>query len=557
MDHFHGKKLTNLGFLISKYCCKPFKNNYISVTLLKFQNGLRPIFFWGNNMLNRRADKLELLRIAEAVALEKSIDIELIIDSMETGIAKAAKSKFGSDNEIKVQINRENGDIGIFRKLLIVDKPENSNIEITLQDAIKLNASNRDKKNGDEILQPLPSFDFGRIAAQTAKQVISQKVREAERQRQYQEYKDRVGEIVVGTIKRVDNQSITIDLGRAEAIIKKDQMIPREQLRPGDRLRCFIIEVSEQAKGPQIFLSRASNDFLAALFTQEVPEIYDGIIEIKGVAREPGSRAKISAFSNDPSIDPVGACVGMRGSRVQAVVSELQGEKIEIIPWTEDPVTFVINALAPAVPSKVVMDEDATRMEVVVPDDQLSLAIGRRGQNVRLASQLTGWFVDILTEAEESEKRQEEFSERSKIFIEALDIDDVIAHLMVSEGFVTISEIAEASLEELMSIEGFDEDLSRELSQRAKNFVKIESERIDNELTRLKVKDDLYNFSELSKSNILTLAENNIKTLDDLAELDSEELFNLLGDKTFINEDDAGSVIMKARQHWFAEDKID
>ena len=498
--------------------------------------------------------RLELIQVAEAVSREKSIDKEEVLIAMEEAIEKAARSKYGLERDIRANIDRKNGSINIAQFIEVVENVENESTQMTFLESQRRNLN---LSIGEFYKQTLPPIDFGRIAAQTAKQVISQKVREAERQRQYQEYKDRVGEIVVGTIKRVDNQSITIDLGRAEAIVKKDQMIPREQLRPGDRLRCFIIEVSEQAKGPQIFLSRASNDFLAALFTQEVPEIYDGIIEIKGVAREPGSRAKISAFSNDPSIDPVGACVGMRGSRVQAVVSELQGEKIEIIPWTEDPVTFVINALAPAVPSKVVMDEDATRMEVVVPDDQLSLAIGRRGQNVRLASQLTGWFVDILTEAEESEKRQEEFSERSKIFIEALDIDDVIAHLMVSEGFVTISEIAEASLEELMSIEGFDEDLSRELSQRAKNFVKIESERIDNELTRLKVKDDLYNFSELSKSNILTLAENNIKTLDDLAELDSEELFNLLGDKTFINEDDAGSVIMKARQHWFAEDKID
>ena len=498
--------------------------------------------------------RLELIQVAEAVSREKSIDKEEVLIAMEEAIEKAARSKYGLERDIRANIDRKNGSINIAQFIEVVENVENESTQMTFLESQRRNLN---LSIGEFYKQTLPPIDFGRIAAQTAKQVISQKVREAERQRQYQEYKDRVGEIVVGTIKRVDNQSITIDLGRAEAIIKKDQMIPREQLRPGDRLRSFIIEVSEQAKGPQIFLSRASNDFLAALFTQEVPEIYDGIIEIKGVAREPGSRAKISAFSNDPSIDPVGACVGMRGSRVQAVVSELQGEKIEIIPWTEDPVTFVINALAPAVPSKVVMDEDATRMEVVVPDDQLSLAIGRRGQNVRLASQLTGWFVDILTEAEESEKRQEEFSERSKIFIEALDIDDVIAHLMVSEGFVTISEIAEASLEELMSIEGFDEDLSRELSQRAKNFVKIESERIDNELTRLKVKDDLYNFSELSKSNILTLAENNIKTLDDLAELDSEELFNLLGDKTFINEDDAGSVIMKARQHWFAEDKID
>ena len=334
-------------------------------------------------------------------------------------------------------------------------------------------------------------------------------------------------------------------------------MIPREQLKPGERLRCFIIQVTQEIKGPQIFLSRASNEFLSALFTQEVPEIYDGIIEVKGVAREPGSRAKISAFSNDPSIDPVGACVGMRGSRVQAVVNELQGEKIEIIPWSDDPVSFVINALAPAVPSKVVMDEDAGRMEVVVPDDQLSLAIGRRGQNVRLASQLTNWFVDILTEAEETEKRQEEFSERSKIFIEALDIDDVIAHLMVSEGFVSVSDIADASIEELVAIEGFDDEIAAELSERAKNFVTIENERIESSLRKHKINDDLYNFEDLSKLSLLKLVENNIKTLDDLAELDSEELFNILGASVFLNEDDAGSVIMKARQHWFSDENIE
>ena len=498
--------------------------------------------------------RLELIQVAESVSREKSIEKEEVIVAMEEAIEKAARSKYGLERDIRANIDRRNGSINIAQFIEVVENVENESTQMTFLESQRRNLN---LEIGEFYKQVLPPIDFGRIAAQTAKQVISYKVREAERQRQFQEYKDRVGEIVVGTIKRVDNQSITIDLGRAEAVIKKDQMIPREQLRPGDRLRSFIIDVSEQAKGPQIFLSRASNEFLAALFTQEVPEIYDGIIEIKGVAREPGSRAKISAFSNDPSIDPVGACVGMRGSRVQAVVSELQGEKIEIIPWTDDPVTFVINALAPAVPSKVVMDEDASRMEVVVPDDQLSLAIGRRGQNVRLASQLTGWFVDILTEAEESEKRQEEFSERSKVFIEALDIDDVIAHLMVSEGFVTISDIAEASLEELMSIEGFDEEISSELSQRAKNFVKIESERIETALKKLKVKEDLYNFSDLSKPSILTLAESNIKSLDDLAELDSEELFNLLGDKIFVNEDDAGSVIMKARQHWFAEEKVD
>ena len=412
--------------------------------------------------------RLELIQVAEAVSREKSIDKEEVILAMEEAIQKAARSKYGLERDIRANIDRKNGSIDISQFTEIVEIIENELTQMTLQESERKNLN---LTIGEFYKQSLPPIDFGRIAAQTAKQVISQKVREAERQRQYHEYKDRVGEIVVGTIKRVENHSITIDLGRAEAIIKKDQMIPREQLKPGERLRCFIIQVTQEIKGPQIFLSRASNEFLSALFTQEVPEIYDGIIEVKGVAREPGSRAKISAFSNDPSIDPVGACVGMRGSRVQAVVNELQGEKIEIIPWSDDPVSFVINALAPAVPSKVVMDEDAGRMEVVVPDDQLSLAIGRRGQNVRLASQLTNWFVDILTEAEETEKRQEEFSERSKIFIEALDIDDVIAHLMVSEGFVSVSDIADASIEELVAIEGFDDEIAAELSERAKNFV--------------------------------------------------------------------------------------
>ncbi len=333
--------------------------------------------------------RLELIQVAESVSREKSIEKEEVIIAMEEAIEKAARSKYGLERDIRANIDRKNGSINIAQFTEVVEIVENESTQMTYQESQRRNLN---IGIGEFYKQSLPPIDFGRIAAQTAKQVISQKVREAERQRQFQEYKDRVGEIVVGTIKRVDNQSVIIDLGRAEAIIKKDQMIPREQLRPGDRLRCFIIEVSEQAKGPQIFLSRASNDFLAALFTQEVPEIYDGIIEIKGVAREPGSRAKISAFSNDPSIDPVGACVGMRGSRVQAVVSELQGEKIEIIPWTEDPVTFVINALAPAVPSKVVMDEDANRMEVVIPDDQLSLAIGRRGAKCKISITIN-WLV--------------------------------------------------------------------------------------------------------------------------------------------------------------------
>ena len=498
--------------------------------------------------------RLELIQVAEAVSREKSIEKEEVILAMEEAIQKAARSKYGIDRDIRANIDRKNGAIVIAQYTEVVEAIDDEAIQMTFQE------SERRKLNlsiGDFYKETLPQIDFGRIAAQTAKQVISQKVREAERQRQFQEYKDRIGEIVIGTIKRVESHSITIDLGRAEATIKKDQMIPREQLRPGDRLRSYIIDVREEVRGPQIFLSRSCNEFLAALFTQEVPEIYDGIIEIKGVAREPGSRAKITAFSNDPSIDPVGACVGMRGSRVQAVVGELQGEKIEIIPWSEDPVTFVINALAPAVPSKVVMDEDAVRMEVVVPDDQLSLAIGRRGQNVRLASQLTNWYVDILTEAEESERRQEEFSIRTKIFIEALDIDDVIAHLMVGEGFVSIDDIAEASLDELVSIEGFDEGIASELSERAKNYIKFELERVEKSLKKLKINDDLYNFDRLSKQNILILAENKIKTLDELAELDSEELFNILGKDVFVNEEEAGSVIMSAREHWFSDENLD
>ena len=498
--------------------------------------------------------RLELIQVAEAVSREKSIDKEEVMLAMEEAIQKAARSKYGIDRDIRANIDRKNGAINIAQYTEVVEIIDNESIEMTLQESERRKLG---LKIGEFYKETLPQIDFGRIAAQTAKQVISQKVREAERQRQFREYKDRIGEIVIGTIKRVESHSVTIDLGRAEAIIKKDQMIPREQLRPGDRLRSFIIDVKEEIRGPQIFLSRACNEFLTALFTQEVPEIYDGIIAIKGVAREPGSRAKISAFSNDPSIDPVGACVGMRGSRVQAVVGELQGEKIEIIPWSDDPVSFVINALAPAVPSKVVMDEDAGRMEVVVPDDQLSLAIGRRGQNVRLASQLTGWYVDILTEAEESGRRQEEFAERTKIFIDALDIDDVIAHLMVGEGFVSIDDIADASLDELVSIEGFDEGIASELSERAKNYIKLELERVEKSLKKLKINDDLYNFDKLSKQNILILAENKIKTLDELAELDSEELFNILGKDVFVNEEEAGSVIMSAREHWFSDENLD
>lgn len=495
--------------------------------------------------------RIELIQVAEAVAREKLIDKEDVILAMEDAIQRAARSKYGLERDIRATVNRNNGAISIEQYTQVVQEVDDESTQMSLEEALR-----RDKslKIGDYHKKELPPFDFGRIAAQSAKQVISQKVRDAERLRQYNQFKDRVGEIILGTVKRFDNFSVTLDIGKAEGVIRKDEMIPREQLKPGDRVRTYILNVSEETRGPQIFLSRSCNEFLSLLFTQEVPEIYDGIIEVKSVAREPGSRAKISVYSKDNTIDPVGACVGMRGSRVQAVVSELQGEKIEIIPWSEDPVTFVINSLAPAVPSKVIMDEEAGRMEVIVPDDQLSLAIGRRGQNVRLASDLSKWYIDVISESDESEKRQEEINERTKIFIEALDVDDVIAHLIVAEGHLSINDIANTSIDELNNIEGFEEELSIELKERAQNYVKIQNENVEKKLKSSGIDSKLYEFGHLSKFDILTLVENDIKTLDDLADLDSEELFTLLGKKVFNNENEAGEIIMEARKHWFDED---
>ena len=495
--------------------------------------------------------RIELIQVAEAVAREKLIDKEDVILAMEDAIQRAARSKYGLERDIRATVNRNNGAISIEQYTQVVQEVEDESTQMSLEEALR-----RDKslKIGDYHKKELPPFDFGRIAAQSAKQVISQKVRDAERLRQYNQFKDRVGEIILGTVKRFDNFSVTLDIGKAEGVIRKEEMIPREQLKPGDRVRSYILNVSEETRGPQIFLSRSCNEFLSLLFTQEVPEIYDGIIEVKSVAREPGSRAKISVYSKDNTIDPVGACVGMRGSRVQAVVSELQGEKIEIIPWSEDPVTFVINSLAPAVPSKVIMDEEAGRMEVIVPDDQLSLAIGRRGQNVRLASDLSKWYIDVISESDESDRRQEEINESTKIFIEALDVDDVIAHLIVAEGYSSINDIADTSIDELNNIEGFEEELSIELKERAQNYVKLQNENVEKKLKSSGIDSKLYEFSHLSKFDILTLVENDIKTLDDLADLDSEELFTLLGKKVFNNENEAGEIIMEARKHWFDED---
>jgi N utilization substance protein A len=493
----------------------------------------------------------ELVQVADTVARDKGIDREEVFQAMEQAIQKAGRSKYGHENDIRAAIDRKTGEIRLARYITVVETVEDENTQTTLAKAQRKNPA---IEMGGVLVDPLPPIDFGRIAAQTAKQVIVQKVRDAERARQFTEYKDRVGEIVNGLVKRVEFGNVIVDLGRAEGLLRRDELIPREHFKNGDRVRAFIMDVREEPRGPQIFLSRTAGEFMGALFAQEVPEIYDGIIEIKAVARDPGSRAKIAVISNDNSIDPVGACVGMRGSRVQAVVAELQGEKIDIIQWNQDPATFVVNALAPAEVTKVVLDEDSGRIEVVVPDEQLSLAIGRRGQNVRLASQLTSWTIDILTEGEESERRQEEFRSRSKMFIDALDVDDVLAHLLVTEGFSSVDELAFVPLEELTDIEGFDEDIAGELKARATAYIEEENKKVMARMEELGVADDLANaeIDGLDPRKIIVLAEKGVKTLDDLADLAGDELVEMLG-ADVLKEDAANAIIMAARAHWFPE----
>jgi len=475
-------------------------------------------------MLNRRADKLELLRIAEAVAMEKSIDKELIIDSMESGIAKAAKSKFGSENEIKVLIDRDSGDIGIFRQLTIVEKPENSNLEISLDKAIELNKTNKDKKIGDEVLQPLPSFDFGRIAAQTAKQVISFNVREAERERQFEDFKDKKDTIVSGIVKRLEFGNIIVDLGRTEAIIQKNEMIPRENIKAGDRVKAYCLDVRREPKGQQIFLSRAHPKFMEKLFVQEVPEIYDGLIEIKSAARDPGSRAKICVKAIDTSLDPVGACVGMRGSRVQAVVNELQGEKIDIVNWSEDPAIVVSNALSPAEVQRVNVDNDSKKLDVILTEENLSKAIGRRGQNVRLATKLLNYEINIMTDQEDSEKRQIEFKEKTENFVKNLELDETLGQLLVAEGFSSIDDIKDSKIENLTKIEGIEEDTAKELIERANEFYKKDQMEINNKIKDLGLESELINHVGLTPGMLVTLGEQSILKLTDFADLSSDEL---------------------------------
>ncbi len=515
------------------------------------------------------ANKLELLQIADAVAREKGIEVEIVLSAMADAIQKAAKARYGAENDIRVDINSKTGETRLLRAVQVVELVENDDTEISLAVAQR---ENPEAQIGDEIIDELPPVEFGRIATQAAKQVIVQRVREAEREQQYEEFKDRVGEIINGVVKRVEYGNVVLDLGRGEAVVRRDNLIPREVFRPGDRIRAYIRDVRREQRGPQIILSRTDPAFMAKLFMQEVPEVYDGVIEIRSVARDPGSRAKIGVISNDPGIDPVGACVGMRGSRVQAVVNELQGEKVDIIPWSPDAAAFIVNALAPAEVSKVVLDEDVQRIEVVVPDEQLSLAIGRRGQNVRLASQLTGWDIDIMTEAQESERRQAEFSERSQLFMEALDVDEMIAQLLASEGFATVEEVAYVPLEEITYIEGFDDDTADEIQNRARDHLDRENAALDAQRKEMGVADDLAEIEGLTPAMLVRLGENDIKTLEDFAGCVTDDLtgwFETVDRKRVrqdgildgfdITADEAEAIIMQSRVKvgWVTQEELD
>ena len=523
--------------------------------------GFGPFFFGVYKiMLNKRADKLELLRIAEAVALEKSIDKELIINSMETGIAKAAKSKFGQENEIQVLINRENGDIEIFRKLIISENPQDSNKEIKFDDAVNLNAIFKDKKIGDEILQPLPSFDFGRIAAQIAKQVINSNVREAERERQFNDFIDKKDSILSGIVKRLEFGNVIVDLGRTESIIQKNELIPRENIKAGDRIKAYCYDVRKEPRGQQIFLSRAHPKFMEKLFIQEVPEIYDGLIEIKSSSRDPGSRAKICVKAVDTSLDPVGACVGMRGSRVQAVVNELQGEKIDIVNWSDDPAILVSNALSPAEVQRVNVDTERKKLDVILSEENLSKAIGRRGQNVRLATKLLNYEINIMTDQEDSERRQLEFKEKTENFVKNLELDETLGQLLVAEGFSTIDDIKDSPIENLIKIEGIEEETAKALIERAKEFYQKDQEDISQRIKDLGLEDSLINLKGLTPGMLVTLGEQKILKLEDFADLASDELtgsFDVVkGEKVKIqgyledfalSKNEADDLIMSAR----------
>ena len=512
-------------------------------------------------MLNKGLDKLEIIRIAEAVANEKSIDKELVISSMEMAIQKAALTKFGNNNRIEVKIDRETGEIKINKVLEIVDEVIDPGTEIHINSANSKNSEKKDYKIGDTIVEELPQIDFGRIAAQSAKQVINLRVKEAEKDRQFAEFKDKQGQILSGIIKRLEFGNVIVDLGRAEAILKKDELIPREILKTGDRVKAYCYEVKKEIRGHQIFLSRAHPDFLTRLFFQEVPEIYEGVIEIKSVARDPGSRAKICVNSKDSSIDPVGACVGMRGSRVQTIVNELQGEKIDIIKWTEDVPTLIAESLAPAEIQKVLLDQNSKRIDVILSEENLSKAIGRRGQNVRLASKLTNFEIDIFTDKEDSERRQTEFKENTEALIKNLEVDETLGQLLVSEGFTSIEEISQANPDDISKIEAIDEETSKELINRSKEAIEKEKEEVQKKLKELGVEESLINLKGLSQGMLVILGQKNIKKLQDFADLSADELIGgfdeIKGKKIrvsgFLEEfslsrEEAGQLIMNARE---------
>ncbi|NNC73207.1 MAG: transcription termination/antitermination protein NusA [Sphingomonadaceae bacterium] len=521
------------------------------------------------------ANKAELLAIADAVAKEKIIDKAIVIEAMEDAIQRAAKQRYGQENDIRAKLDAETGDLRLWRVVEVVEEVEDHFTQVDLKQGQKLQDG---ASVGDFIVDPLPPIEFGRIAAQASKQVIFQKVREAERERQFEEFKDRAGEIITGVVKRVEFGHVVVDLGRAEGVIRRDAQIPREIVRVGDRIRSLILKVVRENRGPQIFLTRAHPDFMRKLFAQEVPEIYDGIIEIKAAARDPGSRAKIGVISHDGSIDPVGACVGMKGSRVQAVVQEMHGEKIDIIPWSDDLATFVVNALQPAQVARVVIDEEEERIEVVVPEDQLSLAIGRRGQNVRLASQLTGSAIDIMTEDESNEKRQQEFIDRSEMFMNELDVDETLSQLLVAEGFSEMEEVAYVDPSEIAAIEGLDDEIAGELQTRAVEALEKREEASRAKRKELGVEDALGEMPYLTEAMLVTLGEAGIKTLDDLADLATDELIEkkprqqrrrdqdaiaskrtedkggVLGAYSF-TEEQGNEIIMAARAHWFEDEE--
>lgn len=487
----------------------------------------------------------ELLQISDAVAREKGLEKEKILEAMESAIQKAARSKYGYEQDIRVSIDRKTGEVSILKCVTVKDLVENEVTEISLDEAKRLDPS---AEVGKVFSTKLPPVNFGRVAALVGRQIITQKIREAEREKQFDEFKDRVGEIISGIVKRAEFNSVTLDIGHTEAVIRKDQLIPRENFRVGDRVRAYIADVSREVKGPQIFLSRTHPQFLAKLFMQEVPEIYDGIIQIKSVARDPGSRAKVAVYTADNNIDPIGACVGVRGSRVQSIIQELQGEKIDIVLWSPDPATFAVNALAPAEVSRVVVDEENKEFEVLTPDNQLSLAIGRRGQNVRLASQLIGWKVTVVSETEALEKRNREYHTQSKLFMDALDCDEVIAHLLVAEGFSNVEELACTAPEDLSSIEGFDEHLASELISRANSYLQKKAKEDNEKLQASKIDKKILDLGILPTKSLLKLAEHGIKKLDDLADLSAEELIDVLPD---LDEQSANDIIVKSRAHWF------